>query len=193
MNADTSDHAAGNENAQTSEDEIRHLVGLRLPDTVLPATTDPEGQSLGRLAAAAQRLVVYTYPAIGAPDRDLITADWMTIPGAFGCTAESCSFRDLSSDIHELGAAVCGLSTQSVAEQREAMHRLSLNFPLFSDANHDVIDRLQLPTWSAGGRRLLKRFTIIARGTVIQHVFAPVTDPAAHASDVAAWLRQHPL
>lgn len=192
--ADTIDHhPAGGENAQASEDEVRHLAGLELPDTFLPTTTIPGGQSLRRLAATAGRLVVYTYPAIGAPDRALITADWMTIPGAFGCTAESCSFRDLNSAIHELGAAVCGLSTQPATEQREAAQRLSLTFPLLSDAKNDVIDHLQLPTWSAGGHRLLKRFTLIARGTVIQHVFAPVTDPATHASDVAAWLRQHPL
>jgi peroxiredoxin len=132
------------------------------------------------------------YPAIGAPGRDLIAPEWMTIPGAFGCTAESCSFRNLNSAIRDLDAAVCGLSTQPADEQQEAAQRLSLNFPLLSDAEHTLTNHLGLPTWSVAGHRLLKRLTIIARGPVIEHVFAPVGDPAANADEVATWLHLHP-
>jgi peroxiredoxin len=132
--------------------------------------------------------VIYAHPSIGSPDRDLITPDWMDIPGAFGCTAESCSFRDANVLIRDLGAAVCGLSTQPTNEQREAARRLSLNFPLLSDSDHSITDHLRLPTWYAGGQRLLKRFTIVTRGRLIEHVFAPEA-PATHADDVAAWLR----
>jgi peroxiredoxin len=171
--------------------EVTHLVGLELPDIRVPATTAVQGLSLRDFAGAVSHVVVYAYPAIGAPDRDLITPDWLSIPGAFGCTAESCSFRDLNAVFADLGAAVCGLSTQSHIEQTEAAQRLSLNFPLLSDHEHSVTDHLGLPTWSAGGHRLLKRFTIVTIGTMIEHIFAPVADPAAHANDVAAWLRSN--
>jgi peroxiredoxin len=189
--ADTTQHSPGEDNALATSTDVAHLVGSELPDVPLPATAGAQPVSLRDLATAAARLVVYAYPAIGAPDRPLITPDWMNIPGAFGCTAESCAFRDLNSVINKLGAAVCGLSSQDPAEQREAAVRLSLTFPLLSDHDHAVTDHLGLPTWSAGGQRLLKRFTIIAHGPVIEHVFALVREPAAHADDVATWLRNH--
>ncbi|HME47014.1 hypothetical protein [Mycobacterium sp.] len=85
-------------------------------------------------------------------------------------------------------STVCGLSTQPSAEQHEAAQRLSLNFPLLSDHDNELAEELRLPTWRAGGGRLLKRFTIATHGTVIEHVFAPVTDPATHVGDVVAWL-----
>ncbi len=186
---DVSQH--GEQTALATSTEVAHLVGRELPDIPLAATTEPHGVSLRDLCRGVGRLVVYAYPATGAPDRDPIRPDWMTIPGAFGCTAESCSFRDLNDVIRELGAAVCGLSTQSSAEQHEAAQRLSLNFPLLSDHANTLTDRLGLPTWRAASSRLLKRFTMVTRGTVIEHVFAPVPEPATHAGDVAAWLRSN--
>jgi peroxiredoxin len=173
--------------------EVAQLVGSALPDIRLASTAGSHEVSLRDVGRGFPRLVVYAYPAIGAPDRAPITPDWMTIPGAFGCTAESCSFRDLNEAIRELGAAVCGLSTQSAAEQHEAAQRLSLNFPLLSDHDCTLTDSLGLPTWHAAGRRLLKRFTMVTHGPVVEHVFAPVSDPATHAGDVTAWLRDDML
>ena len=187
--AGTNEYSRGDRNALATTADVAHLVGSELPDIAMPATTAAQRVSLRDLAGAATRLVVFAHPAIGAPDRALITPDWTSIPGAFGCTAESCSFRDLNTVIHDLGAAVCGLSSQRPAEQREAAARLSLKFPLLSDQDHAVGDHLGLPTWSTGGQRLLKRFTIVAYGTVIEHVFAPVLQPATHADDVTTWLR----
>lgn len=172
--------------------DVAHLVGAKLPTALIPATTTAGEVSLRDLASEATHLIIYAHPAIGAPDRDLPTPDWMSIPGAFGCTAESCAFRDLNCVIRDLGAAVCGLSTQHPTEQQEATQRLSLNFPLLSDHRHTVTDHLGLPTWPAGGQRLLKRFTIVTSGPVIQHVFAPVPDTTAHADEVADWLRDNP-
>lgn len=193
MNADaTSGRLDEVQNAVAAPAELSHLAGVLLPDVVLPSTTPPHRHSLAQLSRGVNRLVIYAYPAIGAPGRDLVTPDWMNIPGAFGCTAESCSFRDLNDVIGDLGAAVCGLSTQSSTDQDEAAQRLFLNFPLLSDANHAVCEALSLPMWSAGGQRLLKRFTVVARGPTIEHVFAPVGNPAAHAEEVATWLRQRP-
>jgi peroxiredoxin len=185
----SNEYSPSEHNALAATADVAHLIGSELPDIALPATTAAQSVSLRELAGAATRLVVYAHPSIGAPDRDLITPNWMSIPGAFGCTAESCSFRDLNTVIRDLGAAVCGLSSQHPAEQREAAVRLSLKFPLLSDQDYAVTDHLRLPTWSAGGQRLLKRFTIVAYGPVIKHVFAPVHEPATHADDVATWLR----
>jgi peroxiredoxin len=173
--------------------EVAHLIGGELPDIRLAATAGVGDVSLRDLCRGVSRLVVYAYPAIGAPDRAPITPDWMSIPGAFGCTAEACSFRDVNEAIRAHGAAVCGLSSQGSAEQQEAARRLSLNFPLLSDPDLVLTDRLALPTWHAAGRRLLKRFTMVTTGTVIEHVFASVPDPATHAGDVAAWLRDNPV
>lgn len=193
MTTDQQDHG-DEQTALAMPAEVAHLVGSTLPDIPVPATTAPHRLSLSDLAQRGEtRLIVYAHPAIGAPDRELTTPDWMSIPGAFGCTAESCSFRDLNAVIRELGAAVAGLSTQHHLEQTEAAQRLSLNFPLLSDHDHTITDRLGLPTWSAGGHRLLKRFTIVTRATMIEHVFAPVADPATHASDIADWLRNHSI
>lgn len=175
--------------------EVAHLIGAELPDIAVPATASPEPRTLRDLARGTAHLVVYAYPSIGAPDREPITSDWKSIPGAFGCTAESCGFRDLGTTLGELGAGVCGLSAQPPGEQEEAAQRLSLGFPLLSDRDHAITDLLRLPLWSAGGPEgpsLLKRFTMVTDGIVIRHVFAPVPDPAAHATDVVTWLRTHP-
>jgi peroxiredoxin len=191
MNADADSERQGEaHDAVASPADVSHLAGLPLPDIALPSTTTLRAQSLDQLSRGATYLVVYAYPALGAPDRDLLTPDWMHIPGAFGCTAESCSFRDLNGVLRDLGAQVCGLSTQSSAEQHEAAERLSLNFPLLSDANHAVCKALSLPQWPVSGRQLLKRFTMVAHGPIIEHVFAPVGNPSTHADNVAAWLRQ---
>ena len=107
--------------------DVAHLVGSELPDISLAATTERGEVSLRDLCRGVDRLVVYAYPAIGAPDRAPITPNWKSIPGAFGCTAESCSFREENDAIRELGAGLCGLSTQSGAEQHEAAQRLSPN------------------------------------------------------------------
>ncbi|MFD2415825.1 peroxiredoxin [Amycolatopsis pigmentata] len=192
MSSELRDHQS---NAVATRDEVIHLAGKELPDIAVPVTTAPEPRSLRDLARSTARLVVYAYPSIGAPDREPITSDWKSIPGAFGCTAESCGFRDLAATLGELGAGVCGLSTQSPDEQEEAAQRLALGFPLLSDRDHAITGELRLPVWSAGGPDgpgLLKRFTMVTDGTVIQHVFAPVPDPATHAADVVAWLRENP-
>jgi peroxiredoxin len=192
-NALTADRPDHEHTARATDGEVAHLIGVELPDLPVPATASPRPRSLRDLARETARLVVYAYPSIGAPDREPITPDWKSIPGAFGCTAESCGFRDLATTLGELGTGVCGLSTQPPGEQEEAAQRLSLGFPLLSDRDHAITARLRLPTWPAGGRLLLKRFTVITSGAVIKHVFAPVPDPAAHAADVVAWLRANPV
>lgn len=165
-----------------------HLVGRALPDVTLPAT---DGSSV-RLCAIGGTAVLYLYPMTATPGIAL-PSDWDAIPGARGCTPQSCAFRDHFDELREAGAqAVFGISMQDPAEQREAQARLHLPFPLLSDADGALAQALALPTFEAGGRRLHKRLTMIARDGIVATVFYPIFPPDRNAGDVVAWLRANP-
>jgi peroxiredoxin len=143
-----------------------------------------------------QRLVVYAYPLTGLPGIESPTG-WDDIPGARGCTPESCGFRDHAAHLAAAGASVAGLSTQSTAYQQEAARRLELPFPLLSDSKLALTRALRLPTLAVdlrpehdgGGRRtLLRRLTFVVRDGRIERVFFPVFPPDRHAEEVLAWL-----
>jgi peroxiredoxin len=178
------------ENLPVPEDDgaADHLVGMRIPRLELP-TTDQRALDL---AEAAQRLlVVYIYPRTGKPGAALPTG-WDEIPGARGCTPQSCAFRDLHADIVAQGAHVLGLSAQPVAEQLEVVERLGLPYALASDPLLTVAEALSLPTFEIDGMRLYKRLTLIAEGGEIQKVFYPVFPPDRNAADVLEWLQSRP-
>jgi peroxiredoxin len=141
------------------------------------------------------RLIIYAYPMTGLPGVP-VPDGWDEIPGARGCTPESCGFRDHAAELAALGAAVAGLSTQSPGYQREAATRLRLPFPLLSDAGLTLTRALDLPTFGidlapeyegGGHRELLKRLTLVISDGVIEKVFYPVFPPDAHAGEVLAW------
>ena len=161
----------------------RHLPGAGLAPVPLPATTGGEVD----LSAVAGRVVVYCYPRTGRPDEDPIDG-WDLIPGARGCTPQSCGFRDHHLELEALGARVFGLSTQTTGYQREAAERLHLPFPLLSDADLRFTTEMGLPTFEAASMRLLKRLTLIALDGTIEHVFYPVFPADRNAEDVVAWL-----
>lgn len=165
----------------------RHLQGLRLPDLALPATSGP-AVNLSRLSG---RTVLYIYPRTGVPGVDA-PPGWDDIPGARGCTPQSCGFRDHYADLETLGVAqVFGLSTQDTAYQREAAERLHLPFPILSDATLTFARALRLPTFSVAGMTLFKRMAlVIDRGSIVK-VFYPVFPPDRNAEEVVAWLRSH--
>jgi peroxiredoxin len=117
-----------------------------------------------------------------------LAPDWDLIPGARGCTPQSCDFRDHAAQLRAAGAAVAGLSTQDTGYQREAVDRLHLPFPLLSDADLVLTQALALPTFDVGGHRLLKRLTLVIRAGLVEHVFYPVFPPSTHAAQVLAWL-----
>jgi peroxiredoxin len=166
-----------------------HLPGMALPGPLpLPATTGGTVE----LAALPGRTVVYCYPRTGRPG--VPTPDsWNAIPGARGCTPQTCAFRDHYSTLRGLGVAVYGLSTQTGEYQREAAERLHLPFALLSDAGLAFATALRLPTFSFDGLQLLKRVTLILRDGHVEHVFYPVFPPDANAAEVADWLQAHPL
>jgi peroxiredoxin/catechol 2,3-dioxygenase-like lactoylglutathione lyase family enzyme len=163
----------------------RHLAGTKLPDLPLPAT---RGGAFN-LSIIAGRTVLYIYPRTGVPGVEL-PPGWDDIPGARGCTPQSCGFRDHFAELKELGVDhVFGLSTQDTAYQREAAERLHLPFPILSDAELKFTQALKLPTFSTAGMTLLKRMALVVDDGVITKVFYPVFPPDKNAADVVAWLR----
>lgn len=132
-------------------------------------------------------LVIYFYPMLGRPDSPPMIG-WNDIPGARGCTPQSCAFRDSYAELKQLGAEVYGVSAQNLKDQQEAHARLQLPFDLLNDGQLALAQALKLPTFDYRGKRLIKRLTIIATGGLIQKVFYPVFPPDHNARDVIAWL-----
>jgi peroxiredoxin len=165
----------------------RHLKGMALPDLELPSTGN---RRVNLSTVSAPRIVIYAYPMTGRPDRQL-PQGWDDIPGARGCTPETCGFRDHHKDLAKLHAEVFGVSTQDTAYQQEMVKRLEVPFEVLSDEHLQLTRALKLPTFTVDGMTLLKRLTMVARGGRIEHVFYPVFPPDKHADEVIAWLKQH--
>ena len=161
-----------------------HLKGMKLPAIALQAT----GGRKVDLSSLKGVTVVYIYPRTGRPDQDLLPG-WNAIPGARGCTPQSCAFRDHYQELKRAGASqIFGLSTQDTEYQREAAERLHLPFELLSDEKLAFARALKLPTFDVAGMRLIKRLALIARDGVIEKVFYPVFPPDRNAGDVLDWL-----
>ena len=164
----------------------RHLAGAKLPDLALPAT-DGTSVNLSRLSG---RTVIYIYPRTGVPGVDPPTG-WDQIPGARGCTPQSCAFRDHFGELVRLGVAhLFGLSTQDTAYQREAATRLHLPFALLSDEKLALAKALNLPTFSVEGMTLLKRMALVVDDGQITKAFYPVFPPDKSAAEVVAWIQE---
>lgn len=168
----------------TDDGAASHLAGMRLPSIPLPAT---DGTAVD-LSALPGCVVVYTYPRTGIPGVDN-PVGWDLIPGARGCTPQSCAFRDHFAELKAFGVNhLFGLSTQDTAYQREAVDRLHLTFPILSDEHFSLTRALRLPTFQTSGMTLLKRLTLVIDDRKIKHVFYPVFPPDRNASEVIAWL-----
>ncbi|HAA31328.1 MAG TPA: peroxiredoxin [Cyanobacteria bacterium UBA8553] len=165
-----------------------HLLGLELPSVPLRSTAE----QIVDLASLPGRTVVYCYTLTGKPNSNL-PAGWNEIPGARGCTPQSCAFRDHYQELQALGTRVFGLSTQSTGYQQEAVERLHLPFELLSDAELAFTRALRLPTFEVESMLLIKRLTLIILDKQIEKVFYPVFPPNRNAQEVIEWLLQHPL
>jgi peroxiredoxin len=166
----------------------RHLPGMRLPPIPLQGTDDRKVS----LADLPGRIVVYVYPQMGVPGIAM-PPGWDLIPGARGCTAETCGFRDHAAELEAAGAAgLYGVSSQSTEEQREAVDRLRLPFPLLSDPWLELAERMGLPTFAVAGVRRYRRLTMILRDGVVEATFYPVFPPDGHAAEVVEWLGGEP-
>ena len=171
----------------TDDGSCNHLKGMVLPALELRATS---GRAVN-LAALRDRTVLYIYPRTGRPDQEP-PSGWNEIPGARGCTPQSCSFRDHKAELESLGAKIFGLSTQDSEYQQEAVQRLHLPFELLSDCNFALTEALRLPTFTADGMRLVKRVTLVLQDGQVEKVFYPVFPPDRNAEEVIAWLRDNP-
>lgn len=171
--------------APPDDGAARHLAGMQVPNLALPAT---QGDPVS-LAKLTGRTVVYIYPRTGVPGVDL-PPGWNEIPGARGCTPQSCSFRDHYGELKRLGVAqLYGLSTQDTAYQQEAATRLHLPFAILSDEKLSFTKALKLPTFTAAGMTLLKRMALVIDDGVIVKAFYPVFPPDKNAAEVIAWLQ----
>lgn len=163
-----------------------HLVGATIPVLSLPSTA---GEPIDLAVAAGETLVLYCYPRTGRPG-ELLPPGWDAIPGARGCTPQSCAFRDHHAKLQGLGASVLGLSAQPLADQVEFAARVALPYPILSDPDLKLAAALDLPTFEVAGMTLYRRLTLIARAGEIAKTFYPVFPPDRNAVDVIAWLEE---
>src|SRR5262245_38020613 len=174
--------------APQDDGAARHLEGASVPDLALPAT---DGRAVS-LAKCQGRTVVYAYPRMGKPGQIALVDGWDEIPGARGCTPQSCAFRDHFAELGAAGAdQVFGLSTQDTAYQAEAVERLHLPFPILSDEKLELAKDLALPTLEVANLTLLKRLAMVIDDGRITQVFYPVFPPDRNAVDVLAWLKDN--
>jgi len=166
----------------------KHLVGMPVPPVTLASTAN---RRVNLAQQARERTVIYCYPRTGAPGQP-VPKGWDEIPGARGCTPESCGFRDRYQRLRVLHAQVFGLSTQTTTYQQEMVQRLHLPFEVLSDADFAFTKALRLPTFDFEGVTLLKRLTLILSQGKIEKVFYPVFPPDKAAEEVIAWLTRNP-
>jgi len=161
-----------------------HLAGAVMPKVSLVST---KGRTIDLWQLSAPWTVIYCYPMTGVPGQAL-PDHWDDIPGARGCTPQTCGFRDQYAELLQFKAEVFGLSTQTTEYQREMATRLELPFEILSDAAFEFCDALRLPTFEVAGMRLIKRLTLMVRNQRIEHVFYPVFPPNESAAQVIHWL-----
>jgi peroxiredoxin len=157
-----------------------HLAGLVLPPLVLESSQGP--------VDVRDFEVLYVYPRSGRPGVPLLPG-WDEIPGARGCTPQSCAFRDHAAELRELGARVAGLSGQTLDDQVEFAERNRMPFPVIADPERQLGAALGLPTFETSGLTLYKRLALVAEEARIVKVFYPVFPPDRNAADVLEWLR----
>jgi peroxiredoxin len=168
-----------------------HLRGLEIPAGLSLLSTRGEEIDPAAAANASGTLVAYLYPRTGVPGEPS-PAGWDDIPGARGCTPQSCAYRDSLAEFDALGASVVGISAQTPAEQAEFAERERIPFPLLADPGLKLADALRLPTFEVEGTTLYRRLTLVARQGLIVKAFYPVFPPDRNAADVLSWLRRFP-
>ena len=163
-----------------------HVLGATVPSVSLPSTTGSTFDVCDPLAAFT---VLFLYPMTGTPGKAL-PEGWTELPGAVGCTPQSCAYRDLIAEFEALDASVRGISTQSPEEQAEFATREHIPYPLLSDSDLRLATAMALPTFEAGGKARLKRASLIVRNRSVLRVLYPVLDPAANAGHTLTAVRE---
>ncbi len=161
-----------------------HLPGLEIPNLVLPSSQG----SIDLAELAAERLVLYVYPRTGRPGVTMLPG-WDEIPGARGCTPQSCGFRDHAAELAAEGARLAGVSAQPLEDQVEFAERNGIPYPVISDEWLELERWLGLPTFDVDGMTLYRRLALVAEAGRIVKVFYPVFPPDRNAEEVLAWLK----
>ena len=163
-----------------------HLAGMTVPSITLHASN---GDEVNLKTLGDDLTILYVYPMTGTPGVAL-PEGWDDIPGARGCTPESCAFRDHFEELRGAGATrVLGLSTQSLATQVELAERLHLPYPVLSDSNFLLGSKLNIPSFEVDGVKMYRRITLVIIDSIIEKVFYPIFPPDLHAGEVLGWLR----
>ena len=172
---------------QVPEDDggCNHLANLILPEISLP---NQDGNDLRLNRTDTFRIILYFFPMTGRPDRSL-PIDWNLIPGAKGCTSQTCSFRDKYDEIISLNTVPIGVSTQSIEDLKEMTSRLSVPFDILSDADLKLKNLLNLPTFTIKEKIYIKRLTLVIEKNLIKKVFYPIFPPENHINELIKWLK----
>ncbi len=179
------------ENSNTSipqdEGDVKYLINKSFPNISLP---NQEGNFLRLYREDTFRMVLYFFPMTGRPDRPL-PDNWNSIPGAKGCTIETCSFRDNYDQIISLNAVPIGISTQTVDYNKEMTSRLAVPYDVLSDEKLELRNALNLPIFSINNKNYLKRITLIIENNIIKKVFYPIYLIDKHIEEVLKWLQKN--
>lgn len=160
---------------------------MTVPSLVLHTTDDRE---VNLKDLSRRPTVIFFYPRTGKPSEP--TPDgWDMIPGARGCTPQSCGFRDFYQEFKDLGYEVFGASTQTTEYQQEFVLRNHIPFEIISDEDLEMVEALDLPTFEFSGETLIKRMVLVLEDEIIEKVFYPVFPPNKNAEVVLQWLKEN--
>ena len=176
-------------NTSNSENggDMDMLKNKNFPNISLP---NQDGNLLNLHRLDTFRMVLYFYPMTGRPDRPL-PDNWNNIPGAKGCTIQTCSFRDKYDEIISLNAVPIGISSQSVDDNKEMTSRLKVPYDVLSDEKLELCTELNIPTFLVDSKVFLKRITLIVEKNIIKKVFYPINDISKHIEEVLKWLKEN--
>ncbi len=165
-----------------------HLQGMFMPDVNLQST---RGRQVNIGEVSSNKTVFFFYPMTGKPGVPL-PKGWDLIPGARGCTPESCSYRDHYREFRDLGFEVFGISSQTTEDQKEFSQRSGITYEILSDSKLELARALRLPTFTVEEveRPLIRRLTLIAKERKIEKVFYPIFPPDKNADQVLEYLHQ---
>jgi peroxiredoxin len=164
-----------------------HLKNKTIPDISLP---NQEGNFLRLSRIDTFRIILYFFSMTGRPDRPL-PDNWNSIPGAKGCTIETCSFRDRYDSLISLNAIPIGISTQSINNNKEMTYRLGIPYDILSDEKLVLKNSLNLPNFMINNQTYLKRLTLIIEKNIIKKVFYPIYPIDKHIKEVEKWLQEN--
>ena len=165
--------------------EAKHLKNKIFPNISLP---NQEGNLLRLYRLDTFRIVLYFFSMTGRPDRPL-PDNWNNIPGAKGCTTQTCLFRDHYDEIVSLNALPIGISTQTADYNKEMTSRLNITYDVLSDEKLELKNLLKLPIFLINKKEYLQRLTLIVEKNIIKKVFYPINEVDKHIDDVLKWLK----